>query len=157
MPLNPSAAIAGALLLLQLGYESAGAPGSRSPGPAGGARAARRAVSVYTHAAGVKALRGGMPGRDDVVLPAAGPPVDAGVIRQCAACNKTETQITLAYCRVTELHFCQTKVKLSVVQTLHQTLSRPNYAGRTKVTKLSLSLSLPPPPPDMQEGPLGSE
>ena len=115
MPLNPSAAIAGALLLLQLGYESAGAPGSRSPGPAGGARAARR----FPQAAGVLVLRGGMPGRDDVVLPAAGPPVDPGVIRQCAACNKTETQITLAYCRVTELHFCQSNVKkLSVVPTM---------------------------------------
>jgi len=31
------------------------------------------------------------------------------VIRKCAACNTTETQITLAYCRVTELHFCQSK------------------------------------------------
>ena len=115
MPLNPYAAIAGALLLLQLGYESAGAPGSCSPGPAGGARAARR----FPQAAGVLVLRGGMPGRDDVVLPAAGPPVDPGVIRQCAACNKTETQITLAYCRVTELHFCQSNVKkLSVVPTM---------------------------------------
>lgn len=50
-------------------------------------------------------LRGG----SGAVLPAAGPPGEPGEVRKCGYCNLTEYESTLAYCRVTEMHFCQTK------------------------------------------------
>lgn len=50
-------------------------------------------------------LRGG----SQVLLPPAGPPAQAGETRKCAQCGATQFEITLDYCRITELHFCHAK------------------------------------------------
>ena len=51
-------------------------------------------------------LRGG---DADVVLPAAGPPTEPGQVRRCAGCDASESEATLAWCKVTELNFCMQK------------------------------------------------
>ena len=66
-------------------------------------------VRELAEAMGATVLGGSQTGAGAAVLPAAGPPPRPGEIRRCAHCNSTEFAATLAFCRVTELHFCMQK------------------------------------------------
>ena len=66
-------------------------------------------VRELAEAMGATVLGGTQTGAGAAVLPAAGPPPRPGEIRRCAHCNSTEFAATLAFCRVTELHFCMQK------------------------------------------------